>query len=182
MTQMKTNQKNWIVLGSILVIAGLGVASAYNTIARDKAKTGLAAFVYECSAQHRPESCATLSGVETAFALQLIPEIQAVHVKIRDTAHKIAGGTLTDSAYRACLKTNECAAVPMLPSNIDPESAEAKTGENAKISKTFWAFAEKENIDTLQCDYIPACALAVSSGLLTLNKGKLVAAKQEKTK
>lgn len=180
MTQMKTNQKNWIVLGSVLVVAALGVASAYNTIQRDQPKTGLAAFVHDCgSNKHRPESCNTLDGVEAKFAIKLISEIEAVHVKTRDTAHKIAAGTLTSDAYQACLKTGECASVPMLPTNIDPASPEAMTGENAKISKTFWAFAEKDNLDPLQCDYIPACALGVSRGLLTLNKGKLRAAKTE---
>jgi hypothetical protein len=180
MTQMNKNTKNFLILGAVLLVAVIGVASAYNTIAREKNRSGLVAFVDVCAAQNRPVMCLNLAAVEANFGISLISEIEKIHAKTRDTAHKIAAGNLTDAAYRACIKTNECAPVPMLPASIDPASPEAQTGENAIISKTFWAFAEKDQLDSLQCDYITACALAVSSGLLSLNKGTLAAAPQEK--
>lgn len=182
MTQMKTQHKNIIVLGAVLLVAVAGVYSAYGTIARDQVKTGLDAFAHECAGNRdRPESCANLAAAEAKFSMQLIAEIDVLHGKIRDTAHKIAAGTLTDSAYQDCLKTNECAEVPMLPKNVDPASPVAQTGDNATISKTFWAFAEKDKLDPLQCDFIPACRVAVARGILTLNKGQLHAAQAEKT-
>ncbi len=141
-------------------------------------KSGVEAYLENCAGDKAPAaSCGSVEAVQTAFGFDLPAEIKISHDRMRETAKKIAGGQLTADAYQDCLKAGECAAVPMLDKDIDPESEEARKPENVRISQMFWDLAEKDRLTDDICGLIPLCAMALDKKIITLQNGKVAGAK-----
>lgn len=141
-------------------------------------KSGVEAYLENCAGDKAPDSsCGSVAAIRTAFGFDLLAEIENRHDRMRETAKKIAEGQLTAAGYQDCLKAGECAAVPMLDKDIDPESAEARKPENVRISKMFWDLAEKDRLTDDVCGLIPLCAMALDKKIIVLENGKVTGAK-----
>lgn len=148
-----------VMIAALCVVIGVGVGHFRQHVVPPAAETGVSAYLKKCGADENP-SCVGSEAIKQAFGFDVAAEIQSTHEKMKATAKRVADGKLTDDAYEACLKIDECATVPMLP--------EGKTDE--KISKAFWQLAEGHKLSAQVCGYMPVCATALKDKVVAFGK------------
>ncbi len=105
------------------------------------------------------EACRSTQAIADTYNVDIKGHINARHALMKTTARRIADGELlTPQAYKACIANDQCAEVPLLASNVDPEKM---TAAQRVASETFWDLVEQDRMTQPVCDLIPECQVMV---------------------
>ena len=104
-------------------------------------------------------ACRSMQAITDTYNINIKGHIDARHALMKKTARRIADGELLKPQdYKACIASDQCAEVPLLPANVDPEKM---TAAQRLASETFWDLAEQDNMTKPVCDLIPECQVMV---------------------
>lgn len=160
------------VILTLLLVTGAAFALWVMTTPAAE-EPGILAYLHDCGRADSVEACHALDTANAAYKIDVLAEIQNTHARMQATAKRIAKGELTAEAYHECVAAQNCATVPMLPENVDPESDAARSDANARISKNFWSLAESETMNADLCNFIPLCAAALHDKIIVIQDGKI---------
>ena len=114
-----------------------------------------------------PDECKTLAAINARFGMDLLAEIEKNHIRMVATARRIQSGELSDpDIYNACVRDGTCAAVPLLPSDVDASTIDAQSTEYLNIRTAFWGLVEDRALGREVCTYIRPCDIAMKTGAL----------------
>lgn len=144
-------------LGALAVAVGL-----FFHIQKGRVETGaLEPFVKACvepvlaGKDDVGAACRSAQAIADTYNVDIKAHIEARHALMKATARRIAGGELLKPQdYKACIASGQCAEVPLLPHNVDPEKM---TAEQRLASEAFWDLAEQDRMTRRVCDLIPEC-------------------------
>ncbi len=100
-------------------------------------------------------ACRSTQAITDTYNINIKDHIDARHALMKTTARRIADGELLKPQdYKACIVSDQCAEVPLLPANVDPEKM---TAEQRLASEAFWDLVEQDRMTKPVCDLIPEC-------------------------
>ena len=105
--------------------------------------------------------CKSPAAITKVYHFNLMQEIGKQFYRMRKTAQDIKNGRLTDEAYADCLRSGDCAVVPMLAPGQKADSPEGKD-----ISRRFWAIVKARHVTPAICKDIPLCRAGLANGAL----------------
>lgn len=109
-------------------------------------------------------ACLSLKTIKETYNVDAEALIDKQYKKMALTAKRIAEGQLQNpNDYKECIKRDECAEVPLLPSGIDPQKM---TAEQERMSTAFWDLVEEPKITAPVCALIRECEAMVKVGVV----------------
>lgn len=101
------------------------------------------------------EACRSTAAIKQTYDVDIKSYIDARHDLMKKTARRIAeGDLLKPQDYKNCIAEGQCAEVPLLAANVDPEKMNA---EQRAASAIFWDLAEQDKMTLPVCNALPEC-------------------------
>ena len=161
--------RSLIILVCVLVLAAMSGAYYFHINrngAGDQSETFTTACITPTLAgdENIGEACRSQKTIKDTYNLDVKARIDAQHKKMKETAKRIASGEMQDpQLYKACIRRDECAEVPLLAADVDSAKM---TAAQEHASTAFWDLAEKDKMTEPVCDLIPECQAMVKLGVI----------------
>ncbi len=109
-------------------------------------------------------ACRSPQAITDTYNIDIKGHIDARHALMKTTARRIADGELLKPQdYKACIASDQCAEVPLLPADVDPEKM---TPEQRLTSEIFWDLVEQDRMTKPVCDLIAECQVMVKLNVI----------------
>ena len=158
---------------AVVLLGGLtALVLATNKPVEEAPKGGLLAFEKTCGApadvgRAIPDECKTTDAINATFGINLMQEIERIHVRMVSTARRIESGELSDPAkYDACVAEELCAPVPLLPADVDVAALDPQSTDYLTERTAFWGLVEDRALGREVCQFIRPCDIAMKTGAM----------------
>ena len=113
--------------------------------------------------------CRTQSSIQTNYNVNVMQLINAHHAKMRRTAERVQQGEFnTKQAFSGCLKSKQCAMIPLLPESVNMDQFDEKSDQYIDIRRSFWTLVNTDQLTPGICDFFDLCKAMKSSGVVTV--------------
>jgi hypothetical protein len=133
-------------------------------------------FAKECGypvIQKKPfnTACASMASIQGRYNINAMQEINDYHGRMQRTAMTIEKrGSMNGVAYRECILKKECAEIPLLPNDVNPDEIQPGDDRYNHISRPYWDLVEKKPLTPELCDYITLCRVLRQTGAMTFDQ------------
>ncbi len=113
------------------------------------------------------EHCANLDDIRSTYHIDVKTELKAYRERMARTADQIVKGKLTKKKdYQACIARKDCAEVPLLPKDVDPDMIDPESNDHLPVRRMFWQLIDEKTLTPELCARIPLCAALTKTGAL----------------
>lgn len=116
-------------------------------------------------------ACRSAGGILEEYHIDIQSVINQQFKKMQSTAQKIERGQLKDKRqYQNCLDQKQCAFIPLLPANVDPEQVKRESEDYLVIRQTFWSLVNDREISPNVCEYMLLCRVMRDLSVIPIAK------------
>lgn len=114
------------------------------------------------------EDCASLPAIEGKYHIDIKSELLSYRARMARTADQIAKGKLTKKKdYQSCVARKDCAEVPLLPKDVDPDSIDPESNDYLPVRRMFWQLTNEKTMTPELCASIVLCAALTKTGAIS---------------
>lgn len=114
------------------------------------------------------ENCANLSAIQSTYHIDIKKELQAYRARMARTADQISKGKITKKKeYQSCIARKDCAEVPLLPKDIDPDSIDPESNDYLPVRRMFWQLTNEKTMTPELCASLVLCAALLKTGAIS---------------
>lgn len=103
-------------------------------------------------------TCISDATIQNEYNINVQDVINQYFRKMQSTARRIEEGQLRDKRqYQACLQRKECAFIPLLPADVNPETIDRDSTDYLAIRQAFWSLINDRDITPITCEFMSLC-------------------------
>lgn len=110
------------------------------------------------SGQNTLPACRSAGSIQEQYNIDIRAAINEHFRKMQDTAKRIERGQMkSKEQYQDCLMRKQCAFIPLLPANADPERISRDSEDYLLTRRMFWSLINDTEISPEICEYMLLC-------------------------
>lgn len=118
-------------------------------------------------------ACTSLNSIENRYHFDAFQIVKDYHSLMQRTAALIEKrGTMNGEAYRTCVLKKECAQIPLLPTDVNPDEIAAGDDTYNHISRPYWDLVENKPLTPELCDFFPLCRVLRKTGAMKFEQAQ----------
>lgn len=114
------------------------------------------------------EHCGNLEDIRKTYHVDAKAEVKAYRDRMARTADQIVKGKLGKKKdYQACIARKDCAEVPLLPKDVNPDTVDPESNDYLPVRRMFWQLIDEKTVTPELCARIILCAALSKTGAIT---------------